>query len=198
MSGFLLQYNNRLGTLAQYDSLGNLVIFRTNIGNARTAGIEMFVQTDFNLSKKVSLSVFTSSSFMDARYQEATVRSGGANVSVKGNKVESVPTWISRSGLTFKNSIFQLSLLYCFTSESFADALNTVTPSASGALGLVPSYQIVDANLVLKLSEKVKLQFNINNLFNESYFTKRPQFYPGPGIWPSDGRTFSGTFSVRV
>lgn len=198
VSGFLLQYNNRLGTFAQKDSLGNLMIFRTNIGNARTAGIEMFVQTDFNLSKKVNLSVFTSSSFMDARYQEATVRSGGANVSVKGNKVESVPTWISRNGLTFKYSIFQLSLLYSFTSASFADALNTVTPSTSGALGLVPSYQIVDANLALKLSEKVKLQFNINNLFNESYFTKRPQFYPGPGIWPSDGRTFSGTVSVRI
>ena len=197
-SGFLLQYNNRLGTLAQTDSLGNLIIFRTNIGNARTAGLEMFVQSDFNLSPRTSVSVFTSSSFMDGRYQEATVRSGGANVSIKGNKVESVPTWISRSGLTFKYSIFQLSLLYSFTSESFADALNTLTPNASGALGLVPSYQIVDVNFAFRLSEKIKLQFNINNLFNESYFTKRPLFYPGPGIWPSDGRTVSGTFAVKI
>lgn len=197
-SGFLLQYNNRLGTLAQTDSLGNLIIFRTNIGNARTAGLEMFVQSDFNLSPRTSVSVFTSSSFMDGRYQEATVRSGAANVSIKGNKVESVPTWISRSGLTFKYSIFQLSLLYSFTSESFADALNTLTLNASGALGLVPSYQIVDVNFAFRLSEKIKLQFNINNLFNESYFTKRPLFYPGPGIWPSDGRTVSGTFAVKI
>jgi Fe(3+) dicitrate transport protein len=30
---------------------------------------------------------------------------------------------------------------------------------------------------------------NINNVTNKQYFTKRPSFYPGPGIWSSDGRS---------
>jgi Fe(3+) dicitrate transport protein len=198
ITGFYLQYNNRLGTLAQTDTAGNLIIFRTNIGNSRTAGLEFFLQGDFSLGKKASLSLFTSTSYMDARYKSATIRSGNENVSIDGNKVESVPAWISRNGFTVKYSVFSLSALYSYTAKSFADALNTVTPNASGSIGLVPSYQILDLNFAVQLSEKIKLQFNANNVLDKQYFTKRPQFYPGPGIWPSDGRTFSGTVTIKI
>ncbi|MGB5033804.1 MAG: TonB-dependent receptor, partial [Saprospiraceae bacterium] len=75
---------------------------------------------------------------------------------------------------------------------------NAVLPSSTGATGLVPSYQLVDLNLAFKISNSIKLQINVNNLFDIHYFTKRPQFYPGPGIWPSDGRTFSGTVSIKI
>lgn len=198
ISGFYLQYNNRPGTLAQTDTAGNLIIFRTNIGNSRTAGLEFFLQGDFSLGKKASLSLFTSTSYMDARYKGATIRSGNENVSIDGNKVESVPAWISRNGFTVKYSVFSLSALYSYTAKSFADALNIVTPNASGSIGLVPSYQILDLNLAVRLSEKIKLQLNANNILDEHYFTKRPQLYPGPGIWPSDGRTFSGTVTIKI
>jgi len=193
VTGFYLQYNNRLGTLAQSDTAGNLIIFRTNIGNSRTAGLEFFLQGDFSLGSKASLSIFTSTSFMDARYQSATIRSGNANVSVNGNKVESVPDWITRNGATVKYSKISLSALYSYTSSSFSDALNTVYPPVNGATGIVAAYHLLDLNLAIRLTEKIKLQINANNILNEHYFTKRPQFYPGPGIWPSDGRTFSGT-----
>lgn len=198
VTGFYLQYNNRLGTLVQTDTAGNLIIFRTNIGNSRTAGLEFFLQGDFSLGKKASLSLFTSTSFMEARYQNATIKSGNENVSVSGNKVESVPSWISRNGFTIKYSVVSFSALYSYTSESFADALNTVIPSASGAKGLVPAYQLLDLNLAIQLTGIIKLQVNANNVLDAHYFTKRPQFYPGPGIWSSDGRTFSGTVSIKI
>lgn len=198
ITGFYLQYNNRLGTIAQTNTAGNLTIFRTNIGNSRTAGLEFFMQGDFSLGKKASLSLFTSTSFMEARYKDATIKSGSENVSVDGNKVESVPSWITRNGFTIKYSVVSLSSLYSYTSKSFADALNTVIPSASGATGLVPSYQLLDLNFAIRLTDKVKLQINTNNILDEHYFTKRPQFYPGPGIWSSDGRTFSGTISIKI
>jgi Fe(3+) dicitrate transport protein len=198
VTGFRVQYNNRLGTLAQTDTAGNLIIFRTNIGNSQTNGVELFVQGDFSLSDRASLSLFTSTSFMDAQYQDATIRSGSDNVNIDGNKVESVPTWISRNGFTFKYSIVSFSSLYSYTSESFADALNAVEPSATGATGLVPSYQLLDLNIAIRLSDRIKLQVNASNILDEHYFTKRPQFYPGPGIWPSDGQTFSGTVSIKI
>ena len=198
VTGFYLQYNNRIGTLAQTDTADNLIIFRTNIGNSRTAGLELFVQGSFSFGNKATLSLFTSTSLMGARYQDATVKSGKENVSVSGNKVESVPLWITRNGFTLNYSVVSFSALYSYTSESFADALNTVTPSASAATGLVPSYQLIDLNLTFRLTDKIKFQINANNILNESYFTKRPQFYPGPGIWPSDGRTFSGTVSLKI
>lgn len=198
VTGFYLQYYNRLGTLAQKDSMGNLIIFRTNIGNAATKGIECFLQGDFSIRSKVSVSVFTSTSYMDARYSSAMIKSGSENVSVSGHKVESVPTWITRNGCTVKYAAFSLSALYSFTSQSFADALNTVTPIQNGAAGLVPSYQLLDFNIAIQIGEKTKLSINANNVLNKQYYTKRPQFYPGPGIWSSDGRTFSGTISFKI
>ncbi len=66
---------------------------------------------------------------MDARYRDAFVRVGDNNVSVDGNKVESAPEIISRNGLNIKLGGASISLLYSYTAESDADALNTRTPS---------------------------------------------------------------------
>lgn len=198
LTGFYLQYNNRMGTLAQTDTAGNLIIYRTNIGNSHTAGAELFVQGDFILGSAVYFSLFTSTSLMNARYEDATIKSGKVNVNINGNKVESVPDLTSRNGVTVKYSLLSFSALYSYTAESFADALNTITPDANGAVGLVPSYQIVDLNLAIRLTDKLKIQLNANNLFDAHYFTKRPQFYPGPGIWPSDGRTLSATVTIKL
>lgn len=91
------------------------------------------------------------------------------------------------------------SVLYSFTSESFADAFNTVVPPAStGAVGLVPSYGLVDFNTSFKIFQNLDLRVNINNLFNKQYFTKRPSFYPGPGVWPSEGRNMNASFILRL
>jgi Fe(3+) dicitrate transport protein len=184
--------------VVQTNTAGNLIIFRTNIGDSYTNGVELFMQGDFALSNKATFSLFTSTSFMNARYQDATIKSGTENVSIDGNKVESVPSCISRNGFTITYSVVSFSTLSSYTAKSFADALNTVEASTTGAIGLVPSYELLDFNLALKLSEKLKLQLNVNNALDEQYFTKRPQFYPGPGIWPSDGRTFSGTVSIKI
>lgn len=198
VSLFDVQYDHRIGTLAMTDSIGNLLIYRTNIGNSRTKGVECFIQSDISLSQKASISIFTSTSYMDARYDKATIKSGSTNEDVSGNYVESVPNWISRNGCTYVYLGFRASLLYSYTGSSFADALNSIQPNASGSTGLVPAYQIVDFNFNIKLSSHIQLRCNVNNIFNEHYFVKRPQFYPGPGIWPSDGRTYSATVTIKI
>jgi Fe(3+) dicitrate transport protein len=195
VTGFLLQYNNRLGTLAFKDTVD--YIFRTNIGNSQTRGIELFLQGDFYFNKS-SLTIFTSTSFMDAEYQNAFIRSGNDNISVDGHKVESVPEWITRNGLTYKYSFASITILSSYTSESYADALNSEIPNSTGATGLVPAYHLLDVNISLELFKNLRLQLNGNNILDKKYFTKRPQFYPGAGIWPSDGRTFSATVSVKI
>lgn len=196
ISGFYLRYNNRLGIIAQTANDGTLTLLRTTIGSSATAGVELFLQTDFLLAPHIYLSLFTATSYMDARYDNAQIRSGNTNITIDGNKVESVPAFMSRNGCTFKYSFLTLSLLSHYTSESFADPLNTVLPNQSGSVGIVPAYHIMDLTLGCTLSKKIKIQFNTHNIFDTQYFTKRPQFYPGPGIWSSDGRIISSTITI--
>lgn len=198
VSYFQLLYRNRLGTLAQKNDAGEEIIFRTNIGNSMTRGVELFTQAEFPLSKTASFSIFTATAFMNAKYQNAVVRSGTSNISIDGNKVESVPEWQSRNGFTFRVKRISLSALHSYTAKSFADALNSVTPTASGSAGLVPAYHLFDLNGKINFTRRFQLRLNLNNAFDKKYFTKRPQFYPGPGIWSSDGRTFSASLGIKI
>ena len=199
IDAFLLQYDNRFGTLAETDNTGTFYTYRTNIGNSLTTGAEIFMQGDWLLGNKMLLSVFTSTAFVHARYTKANVKSGNANIDVRGNKVESAPDLITRNGATLRYRKISLSALYSYTGETFADALNTVQPLATtGAVGLVPSYGILDMNASFRFSKNLETRINVSNLTNKQYFTKRPTFYPGPGVWPSDGRNFSATFVIRL
>lgn len=127
------------------------------------------------------------------------VKSGNTNINIEGNKVESAPDLISRNGITLRVRKFSGSFLYSYTAETFADALNTVqAPKATGAVGLVPSYGIWDMNMGFRISKNIELKMSINNLTDKQYFTKRPLFYPGPGIWPSDGRNATLTIAVKL
>lgn len=198
ISAFAIQYNNRLGTQVLTDSNHNTIFFRTNIGNSFTKGIEALIQADFALADNAVLSIFTSTSYMDARYKNAFIRSGNQNISIDGNYVESVPQIISRNGASIIFGAFKISLMASYVGDSYADALNTELPSANGAVGLVPAYTLFDANFSIRFNDTLKLRVNASNITNENYFTKRPQFYPGPGIWPSDGRTFSATALISI
>ncbi|PWV46152.1 TonB-dependent receptor domain-containing protein [Chitinophaga sp. S165] len=198
LSYFRLLYKNRLGTIAQTKTNGDEIIYRTNIGNAVNNGIELFTQAEMKLNKYMVLTLFTSTAYMHAVYKDAVIRNGNTNVDVDGNKVESAPAWQSRNGATIKFKRFSLTALHSHTSSTFADALNTVTPNATGSSGLVPSYNIFDFNARAYLTNYLHIRLNLNNAFDKQYFTKRPQFYPGPGIWPSDGRTASITAGVKL
>jgi Fe(3+) dicitrate transport protein len=198
ISAFQIQYNNRMGMLYGTEANGNFYYLRTNIGDSRTNGLETFIEYDARLSQKSTLSVFTSTAYMDARYQNAEVWVGDKNMSVNGNKVESTPEWISRSGITFRYIKLSVTALYSYTAKSYADALNTVKPSATGAVGLVPSYGLLDINATYRLTKGMMIKLNINNLADEQYFTKRPTFYPGPGVWSSDGRSVNLTVGLKI
>ncbi|MBL0740665.1 TonB-dependent receptor family protein [Chryseolinea lacunae] len=198
VSVFQLQYNNRLGSQATRNDTDVFILYRTNIGNSKTTGAEIFLEYSVPLSKKSSVSVFTSTALMRSRYTSASVRAGEQNVDVSGNKVESVPDVITRNGMTVRVGMASISLLYSFTGETYADPLNTEKPGATGAVGLVPSYGLLDINASLRISDMIKIRLNLNNATNEQYFTKRPTFYPGPGVWPSDGRSFTASIGFKI
>jgi Fe(3+) dicitrate transport protein len=98
---FELRYDNRMGTVAGFDASG-FYNLRTNIGDSRTRGAELFVQHVWPLRGGRDLTAFTSTARLDGRYLDATARVGTINVAVDGNRVQSVPDWISRSGFTLR------------------------------------------------------------------------------------------------
>lgn len=199
INGFLLQYNNRFGTLAQTDNTGAFYTYRTNIGNSLTKGAEVFIQADWLTADKMVFSLFTSTAFIHARYTNGNVKSGNANVNVTGNKVESAPDIITRNGASIKYKKAGFSVMYSYTGKTYADALNTVEPlKTTGAVGLVPAYGIMDMNASFRFSKNLEGRFNVSNVTNKQYFTKRPTFYPGPGVWPSEGRNVSATLAIRL
>lgn len=197
LSIFHLQYNNRLGTQAMIDQNNQFYLFRTNIGNSATSGVEFFGEYKAPISKHLGFSLFTSSAFFNGRYTRAVIRTGETNTAISGNKLESVPSVITRNGVSLYTSFGSFSLLYSYVGQTFSDALNTNMPSANGAVGLVPGYGLIDFNSTLTYGN-FTFRVNVNNIMNHAYFTKRPSFYPGPGIWPSDGRSLVISVGFRA
>ncbi|WP_332368370.1 TonB-dependent receptor [Spirosoma telluris] len=195
---FDLLYRNRLGTLLLTNSDGSNYVYRTNIGDSRSTGVEALIETQILRTEKFLLSGFTSTAFNNARYLNGRVSAGTENRSVTGNQVESAPRWTSRNGLTARYASASVTLQYSYVDATFSDALNTVVPSANGAVGPVPAYSLWDLNGTWKISHSLTIRGSVNNLLNQQYFTKRPTFYPGPGVWSSDGRSAVLTVGLTI
>ncbi|MFN4145943.1 MAG: TonB-dependent receptor domain-containing protein [Runella sp.] len=197
---FEMAYNNRMGRLVERDALTqqNFVLL-TNVGNSITRGIEAYLEYNFwNVRPNAHFSIFTSTSYFEARYTEGSVVVAGENRSIVGNRVEGVPQWISRNGLQYTSPKLSATLQYSYVSDSFSDPINTFTPTPEGARGIVPSYSLWDLNGTWRINRKFHTRFGINNILNHQYFTKRPLIYPGAGVWPSDGRSVVITVGLNL
>ncbi|MBC8151759.1 MAG: TonB-dependent receptor [Bacteroidetes bacterium] len=195
---FELLYRNRLGSLVGTNTDGSSYVLRTNIGDSRSRGVEALIETELLRTGRVRLSGFTSTAYIDARYLNAQVPNGADNVRITGNKVESVPAWTTRNGLTLRYRTASLTTQYSYVSDSFSDALNTTRPTGNGARGPVPAYGLWDVNATWSPGRRLTIRGSLSNLTNNQYFTKRPTFYPGPGIWPSDGRNGTVSIGLRI
>lgn len=187
VSGYYLQYNNRVGTITVNGTPSYRLI--TNVGSSVSKGIEGYVE--FNAARLTGnrphsdLIVFGSYGYTNARYS-----GDHKDASTKGKKVENAPTNILRTGISAGHKGILLTVQVSYVSETFSDANNTATPTANGNTGLIPSYTVTDLTTTIKLQKSLNIKAGINNLFDKRYFTRRAGGYPGPGALPGDGRTF--------
>jgi Fe(3+) dicitrate transport protein len=112
--------------------------------------------------------------------------------------VENAPEHILRSGISAGYKTFLLTAQVSYVSETFSDANNTVTPTANGQNGLIPSYTIADLTASYKLSKGFNIKAGLNNVFDKRYFTRRAGGYPGPGVLPGDGRNFFVSVGAKL
>jgi Fe(3+) dicitrate transport protein len=195
---FKIRYNNRIGNLILQDENQQNFIWRTNIGDTETSGVECYIEGILVSSENLKVSVFTATSYFKGTYLNGRLRQGTENVDITGNIIESVPEWTSRNGVQLAYKRTSVIIQHSYVSETFSDAFNTITPSANGAVGIVPSYGIWDVNAAFRIRKNVTFRAGINNVMNTSYFTKRPTVYPGPGVWSSDGIGFTATVVVQI
>jgi Fe(3+) dicitrate transport protein len=207
LSGFVLQYNNRIGLIAQQNTDGSFYNLRTNVGNSKSKGIEALIE--FNPikawapnSKWGNITAFASVALIDARYADIKVitRQGNSLVesNFKNNRVENAPKNIYRTGFAYSKKKLTLTAQYSYVSEAFSDANNSITPTANGVNGLIPSYQVIDLSGTYNFSTQFFVKGGINNLLNEKYFTRRSSGYPGPGLLTAEPRNFFFTVGVKL
>jgi len=196
VSLFLINYKNRIGSVLKVDSaLFNVYRFRTNISDSRNYGIESFLELDIwrlikGESAKTSFSVFTNVAWLDARYINS------AQSAFENKIVELVPAVLAKTGVTFKTKNFKIAYQYAYTGEQFTDATNAVFTS-NAVNGIIPEYNVMDLS-VEYMYRRFTFAGGINNLGNSLYFTRRADGYPGPGIIPSDGRSFYLTLQIKI
>jgi Fe(3+) dicitrate transport protein len=193
VSGFYLQYNNRVGTISPTGTNYRLI---TNVGASTSKGIETYIEFNpvraFTKSTKADVIVFSSYAYTDAQYS-----GNHQDAHTKGKNVENAPQHIFRGGISagYQSLLFTTQLSY--VSGTYSDANNTVTVSDNATTGYIPAYAITDLTASYKFSKNLNLKAGINNLWDARYFTRRAGGYPGPGAMPGDGRTFFVSLGMR-
>lgn len=201
ISSFALFYNNRIGVFWVTSGPDAGDRLRTNIGDAFIYGLESFVDVSLsNLfkfsSKDISLNYFTNIALTESEYTNSLENS------VVGNQVEFIPKINLKTGIKFGYKNFLSSLQFTHLSEQQTDATHANqsnlegTPSF-GSVGTIPAYSILDASFSYAY-KNWKLETGVNNLLNESYFTRRATGYPGPGIIPSSPRSYYVTLQFKL
>jgi Fe(3+) dicitrate transport protein len=182
-------------TILKTDSTTFQIIrYRTNVSDSRNLGLEAFGELDWlklvRPNTQHQLSTFINLSYIDARYLSS--QQNGYN----NKKVEYVPDFIIRTGLTYAYKALSFTLQYAYTSQQFSDASNALS-TPSSIYGSIPSYNVADVSAQYKY-KAFTLSAGINNAFNAAYFTRRAEGYPGPGIIPGDPLNGYLTLGIKL
>ena len=201
VNGFYMLYQDKIGTITL-----NNAPFKTNIGDVASKGVEAYAEWAlFNpifreSSLSENFSIFVSGTVQEATYKrwDNPAIAGSNQTYILGKKVEYVPNQIMRTGFYYELNGISLNYQFSYTGEVYTDAVNTLDPNSTATVGKLESYAIHDVSIGCKLTKGYALKFGVNNLSNEIYATRRSSGYPGPGLLPSQGRSFFGTLSIKL
>ena len=209
VSVFALKYNDRIGEVLKPEERLNaqgelvetrrLIRYRGNIGDAFIYGLESFAEWNlrnsfFETAEDYQLNLFVNAAFTSSEYIQSD------QINVEGNEVEFIPAVNLKTGLNFGYKNFMAGLQYTYLSSQYTDATNAPQvkdDNNRGIEGQIPAYGIMDLSASYSYG-KFKLETGINNLLNNSYFTRRATGYPGPGIIPAQPVTWYTTLQIRL
>ncbi len=196
ISLFYLSYKDRIGSVLRTEPdprfnnlIDRTIRFRTNIADAAIVGLENYVEADLvkciNPESKHALTAFINLAIIHSRYVS------NQEPGIEGKEVELVPPLNLKTGLTYRKKALGLSFLYTYVTEHFSDASNTdsTPPVPTAVEGIIPTYYVMDLSMDYRY-QFITFEAGINNLTDQSYFTRRAAGYPGPGIIPANPRNY--------
>jgi Fe(3+) dicitrate transport protein len=199
VSGFELFYGKRIGNLTLTDNSGNPYTYTTNAGDARTRGVEAYLEIHLlnfkNEHPNSDLSIFSSYSYNDAKYLNGT----SGKVNLTGKTLEDAPQFVSRSGINGTVKNISATFYYSAVGGSWSDANNTPASEKNPSVGYVHPYNVLDFAMSYRFLDNYNIRFGINNLTDNKYFTRRSEtlVYVGKGVLPGDGRSIYFTFGAK-
>ncbi|NQZ75303.1 MAG: TonB-dependent receptor, partial [Ekhidna sp.] len=101
-----------------------------------------------------------------------------------------------RPGLNYRWRNLKATYQFSYLGTQFSDATNSeFNPNA--LTGVIPSYYVMDLSFEY-IKDWYKCSFGINNFTNQTYFTRRAESYPGPGIIPATPRSFYFSMGLKI
>lgn len=196
VSLFYLNYDNRIGEVQFYDQYNRVLRKRTNIGQATIAGLEAYAEADLLALAYPEQHQWSGVIFNNVALIRSVYRSS-ETPGVEGNEVEFVPEVNLKTGIRLAYQNIKASFQYTCLSSQFTDATNSTEGGVSAVTGLIPAYSVMDISLSYGL-KRWRIEGSINNAGDRMYFTRRATGYPGPGILPSDGRSYYVTLQMKL
>jgi len=168
-SVFLLSFKDQIGSV----TTAGITNFQ-NVGDAIHQGIDLSATTDL-------LELFTGADtcgalnwYVNATFLNAEFTSGPSD----GKTPQYAPDHIIRTGLNYNyHEKLKISFGGTFLGSHYGDDNNTANFA-------IPAYMVWDLTAEYKVHENIRLLAGINNLFDESYFSR----VTAGGIDPANGR----------
>lgn len=170
-SVFLLSFEDQIGSVV----VGPDTVFQ-NVGDAIHKGVDVSAIFDISQLANIpenygSFDFYVNATLLDAEFSD------GPN---DGFAPQYAPDYILRTGLNYAIADrAKVTFGGTFVNDHFADDTNTLARE-------VPAYMVWDLTAEVKVHENVRLLAGINNIFDESYFSR----VRADGIDPANGRNF--------
>jgi iron complex outermembrane receptor protein len=157
LGAYMVKFHDRLlGVASGPDIQGNPSVLQ-NVGSVRSIGVE--AAGSYKLSDDFSL--FASYTYTDATYRDDVVDRAGVLVApTRGKTVVDAPKHMARGELSYDNGQAFGRFAVNYMSKRYFNYLNDRS---------VDSRLIAEAAIGYRFTDKIELQMNISNLFDEQY-----------------------------
>lgn len=173
---FHINFNNQIIPISE--SSGGSGSGLINAGSTIHQGIEAMLNIGLDklfLPDDYALSFYANATYIDAYYNKDRFVN---EINIKGNRTPYAPSFMINSGLDLTLPIgLSFSINGKYTGKQYTDELNTSTPSASGEIGILPSFIVLNGTLAYRLKKHdVAFSVSMKNITNERYIaSRRPQ-----------------------